>query len=358
MKFSFLINSLDGGGTEKVCTTLATELANRGYYIDLFVLGKKSNKHICHPNVNVVYFGKDRTIQSILSLNRVSNLLNTGTILVFNHELSLFLYFIKVLKNKKFLIVTRMNNTFSKTVKLKSFFYKLIYIPLMTIFYKKMDYFIFQSEGIKADLISNFKVTGPNSLIPNPIDISNKRLATEKKGNELLYVGRLVKQKNVIDILYAFKELYKENNSLKLTVVGDGPERRNLEEFTLNNKLTTVVNFVGKVTDVDLYYRRSDVTVLSSFNEGFPNVLLESISNLTPVVSYDCPSGPSEIIVDGINGYLVHHLNILDLKEKIKLALHSEWQPDALLESIARFDTTNVISSYEKTLLRVNKSID
>ena len=180
----------------------------------------------------------------------------------------------------------------------------------------------------------------------------------KKKGNELLYVGRLVKQKNVIDILYAFKELYKENNSLKLTVVGDGPERRNLEEFTLNNKLTIAVNFVGKVTDVDLYYRRSDVTVLSSFNEGFPNVLLESISNLTPVVSYDCPSGPSEIIVDGINGYLVHHLNILDLKEKIKLALHSEWQPDALLESIARFDTTNVISSYEKTLLRVNKSID
>jgi len=86
--------------------------------------------------------------------------------------------------------------------------------------------------------------------------------------------------------------------------------------------------------------------------------LLESISNFTPVVSYDCPSGPSEIIVDGINGYLVNHLNKLDLIDKIKLALHSDWQPDSLLESISRFDTKNVISSYEKALLRVNKSID
>ena len=63
----------------------------------------------------------------------------------------------------------------------------------------------------------------------------------------------------------------------------------------------------------------ANATLLTSLYEGYPNVLIESIAMNTPVVSFDCPGGPREIVKDGVNGYLAKHLDVNDFKKILNL---------------------------------------
>jgi len=300
--------------------------------------------------VNIIFLGKKNSLKSFPALLKLIPRITTTSILVFNHELALSLLFAKIILKSKLKIITRMNNTFSVTVKFKGFKYRVVVSFLMKFFYKLMDHYIFQSKGIRDDLVDNFGVTGPFTLIHNPIHMRDYIPSTIRTNKHLLYVGRLVKQKNIIDILYVLKSLNKKNSQLILTIVGDGAEIKVLKDFCVKNNLENVVSFVGKVKDVSQYYYDADLTLLSSFNEGFPNVLLESIAHGTPVVSYDCPSGPSEIIINGVNGFIVEYLNKKEFEDKILLALEHNWNQEQLLLSLDQFEAQNIVSKYETVL--------
>ncbi|MFA0182682.1 hypothetical protein OAW_01830 [Vibrio cyclitrophicus ZF170] len=354
MKYSFLINSLVGGGTEKVCKLLAHDFSLRGHKVDLYVFDNKCSFDLnLGHNVNIIYLGKKNSLKSFPILLRLIPKIDTSSILIFNHELALSTLFAKICLRSSIKIVTRMNNTFSVTIKFKSFKYRIIVKFLMKLFYRYMDFYIFQSKGIQDDLVRNFGVTGPYQIIHNPIEIPEYKVRSKSNANKILYVGRLVKQKNILDILYVVNSIFIKKHEIRLTIVGDGPEVNVLKEYCVANKIDNIVDFVGMVKDVSPYYYSSDLTVLSSFNEGFPNVLLESIAHGTPVVSYDCPSGPSEIIKDGVNGFIVEHLNKLELENKILLALGYDWNYLNLFNSISHFEKSRIVSEYESVLSRV-----
>ena len=352
MKYSFLINSIEGGGTEKVCKLLAVALACKGHSIDLFIFDNDKKKEALHENINLIFLGKKNSLKSFRVFIKILPSIQTSSILVFNHELALSLLFAKFFTRKNLKIISRMSNTFSMTIKFKRFTYRVVVNLLMKFFYRYMDHYIFQSEGIKADLIQNYGVTGPSTLLSNPIEIPDSKhyITPYKSHTRLLYVGRLVKQKNIIDLLNIIKDLHEKYPNIILTIVGDGPEREILEAYTIKNNLDKKVFFVGQQESVSEYYYKSDLTLLTSFNEGFPNVLLESIAHGVPVISYNCPSGPSEIIENGVNGFLVEYLNQTEFKEKIILGLNYNWESDRLINSINRFKSEYIVSNYEKAL--------
>ncbi len=350
-KINILINSLRGGGTEKVCSLLSSYFTNSGNEVNLYVLDDGGSDYFIDENVNIKYLGRRSSIMSFPVLAKLLKNENIDKILVFNHELSLVLLFIKKFYSLDVKIISRINNTLSKTIVFKSFKYKAVVGFLMKVFYKEMDFFIFQSNGIKDDMNLNYGIKDNYEIIHNPIVKYVSSLNNNSnKDIDILYVGRLVEQKNVKDILYVINSLAKKGKKYKLSIVGDGPKRAELENYCNQNNLNELVKFWGYQSNTDEFYKRARLTVLSSHNEGFPNVLVESLSHGVPIVSYDCPSGPSDIIISGTNGILVEYLDIASFEQAVDNSLNNSWDKTKIVETIKKFELDVIARQYQNVI--------
>lgn len=143
-----------------------------------------------------------------------------------------------------------------------------------------------------------------------------------KRENIILNVGRFIKSKNQHLLLRYFSEI--ENKNWRLVFVGDGEELNNVKikaiELGLNNK----VDFPGIVKNINEYYLRSKIFAFTSSSEGFPNALGEAMSAGCACISFDCEAGPSDLIDDGKNGYLIERMNHNDYKEKLQRLMTDE----------------------------------
>ncbi len=120
----------------------------------------------------------------------------------------------------------------------------------------------------------------------------------------ILGVGRLAKQKDFSTLLRAFARV-RESKDARLIILGEGSERKNLEALAQRLGVADAASFPGWVANPYAYMAQAKVLALSSAFEGLGNVLIEALACGCPVVSTDCPSGPSEILAGGDYGTLV-----------------------------------------------------
>ena len=121
----------------------------------------------------------------------------------------------------------------------------------------------------------------------------------------LLAAGRLEKQKGFDLLIDAFSSLADACTDWDLVILGEGAERQALAAQIASKKLNERVLLPGRVGNPGDWYQRADLYAMSSRFEGFPNTLLEALAYGLPTVSFDCLTGPADLIRDGVDGYLV-----------------------------------------------------
>lgn len=140
--------------------------------------------------------------------------------------------------------------------------------------------------------------------IANPCPFPPQAYSEQDSTNTVLTVGELTKIKGFDLILESWIQVNKIMPGWKLVIVGEGEDRKKLTEFIEKHDLVETVNLVGRTSDVSKYYEKADIFCLSSRFEGFPMVLLETLAFGLPVVSFDCDTGPAEIL-EGTGSILV-----------------------------------------------------
>jgi len=182
---------------------------------------------------------------------------------------------------------------------------------------------IFQTE--KAREIFLKKAKHPNTIvIGNPIRKTNTLEAHYTKEKYVLMVGRLIRTKHQDILIKIFARLNFPD--WKLILVGyDHLKQQNMERLkSLASDLgvSERVVFMGKLSNLEKLYHESSIFAFTSSSEGFPNAIGEAMAAGLPVVAFDCIAGPSEMITDGYDGFMVPLFNI-DLFQSRLAALMS-----------------------------------
>jgi glycosyltransferase involved in cell wall biosynthesis len=341
-EITFLIPSMHGGGAQKVMLLLVNELCKRGWQITLLL-----------SNIEGAYLKRlDKKIKVIFLKNQniSANLFEIARYL--KHNKPTFFYSSMTYVNAiaglavilsrfrgKFILSEHMNLS-AKNAHNKTFINKVI-TRLAKITYKKADVVVCVSQGVQEDLNAVIRNLKKTIVIYNPVeDFFRKRSFIDNKF-KIISMGRLEKEKNFTLLIEAFSIMLNKTNSdnTELYILGEGKERKDLEALINERQLQDRVFLKGFVEDPGELLSSCDLFVMCSTREGFGNVLVEALSCGLPVISSDCPSGPSEILGGGKFGKL------LPVNDKESLA-------NAIIEAI---NFPNAISTKEERIRRANE---
>lgn len=199
-------------------------------------------------------------------------------------------------------------NSFSKPIKFLKYLFLRYYDRVIVLTDK--DHAVFTQWGI------------PSKTIPNPVVYKNFQ-RTERK-YQALAVGRLDFQKGFDLLLDIWQGFQATNPDWILVIAGDGELKDQLIAQAAALNISDSVAFVGRVSNINDYYRDSDMALMTSRYEGLPLVLLEAKSWALPVVAYDCPTGPQEIINNNEDGFLVAMNDRASFIEKMNQLAHND----------------------------------
>lgn len=152
--------------------------------------------------------------------------------------------------------------------------------------------------------------------IYNPLTFNCSERAS-LDSHRCIAIGRLDLQKNFSDLIRGWKKVRLEVPDARLDIYGEGSLHKNLQSLIDTLLLSDSICLKGRTSNIKEALLSSSCIAMSSLFEGFPMVLLESAACGVPMISYDCPQGPSEIIEDGINGRLVKYRDTNGLAEAI-----------------------------------------
>jgi glycosyltransferase involved in cell wall biosynthesis len=162
--------------------------------------------------------------------------------------------------------------------------------------------------------------------------------------------GTLTKRKGFTDLIHAVRHLYDRNRPVRLAILGEGPMRQELEHLVQELDLEDAVWFAGLVENPLKYFARSQVSVLASYSEGLPNVLVEAMMCGCVPVATDCPTGPREVLQDGKYGYLVPMHDPAAMATGIEMALDKKIPAELLAEAVQPFKPEAVIRRHFEIL--------
>ncbi|HEX3584371.1 MAG TPA: glycosyltransferase family 4 protein [Candidatus Angelobacter sp.] len=313
MKLTLIISSLEQGGAERILSMLASAWVKRGAEVTLVTFDDgKGAAYSLDPAIILNSLGVPNSAagsffralgcngQRVCRLRRVVRQSRPDVVISFLD----FPNIITLLATRGLgipvIVSERANPEYDEL--------KQVWKVLRRLLYPLSAALVCQTSAMIAMLQEKIKVQG--YAIPNPVvlpaSFSTDALGSAKaESRTLIAMGRLVPQKGFDMLLEAFSKVAGKHPEWSLKVLGRGPLKAQLEAQAELLGLKNRVNFAGALPDPFPVLREADLFVFPSRFEGFGNALIEAMACGLPVISFDCPAGPSDIILHGVNGVLV-----------------------------------------------------
>jgi len=346
-KVFFLLSSLGIGGSEKVLWLLAQGFDKTKYEVSIVILNSTNDilpKDLVGVRIiDLKTINASRSFFSLLKLIRKERPYAVyATAMHINILIALVSVFVNIPR-----LIGRQSNIYSQITQFNGFSTRFWGI-FVNICYRRFDKIVCQSIEMKTSFMNQFTI--PESkliIIANPVLMADTVKCEAAPGNKLIIVARLSAEKGHARLL---NMLYEMPEGFTLTIAGDGELRKDIQKLITALGLDSKVTMLGTITNVSEVIAQHNLSVLASYTEGFPNVVLESLAVGVPVVAFRV-GGISEIIKQGYNGFIAEQGDTKSFKSYVKLACSSIWDAFALRNDVsARFSISNICKQYESLI--------
>jgi glycosyltransferase involved in cell wall biosynthesis len=390
-RIALFLGSLRGGGAERVFLYLAQAFIKRGQHVDI-VLSKlkgslvsdfidsaqivelgRSNPTRLVPALprlpldtwsvfpSIIMRKKPRVVKSLPGLQRYLQEKRPDVLMATTYFPNLVALWAAWLARVETRVVIRQSNTMSTWVKSTNVPLERKLPLLVRKWYHRADGIIAVSHGVSDELSRIAAIPRERiSVIYNPIDLGRVAKSALQELDDpwfrpsqppvLVAVGRLHPQKDYPTMLRAFVRVRAERN-IRLVILGEGRQRRSLEILIGELGVADNVRLLGFQENPYFYMARAAAFVMSSAWEGFPNVLIEALACGCPIVSTDCPTGPSELLDGGRYGRLVPIGDDVSLASGILATLNTPLDRERLQNRAEMFSVDTIANRYLDVLL-------
>jgi glycosyltransferase involved in cell wall biosynthesis len=336
LNICLLIPTLESGGAERVCSSLASHWARSGHHVTLMTFSEPSTDVFAvSPFVNRVVLSGAEVTSGWWSTGtkNVSRLLALRAQLV-QSKADVGLSFMSV---PNVLMAIAGLGLATACIGAERTYPAAVTLPKLAewsrwVAYGWLDTVVGLTDE-SAGWLQKHTLAKAVAVIPNPVVLPltsglpscDPQQLCLADSHLLLAAGRLSSEKNFENLIRAFATASRDLNSRDLTshpagkpwqlvIVGEGPLRPTLEALIEELGVQERVLLPGRVGNMADWYSAADAFAMTSAFEGYPNALLEALAHGVPAVACDCLTGPSELIHDGINGLLVPPDSALDLQ--------------------------------------------
>ena len=330
MKILIFINSLAGGGAERVSATLANFWALQNWEVtivtlaptseDFYFLDSKIERislNLAGESINFLH-GLLQNVLRVLALRRTIKQLRPQVVLSMMSTPNVLLAFASQRIDN--LCAVGSERCYPPHAPLG-----LVWSTLCRKMYGRLSAVVALTHECAQWIEMHSSATCvrviPNAAtwpLPDNVPKIVPDLLCNPERKVLLAVGRLNTVKNFEVLIGVFSELAGKYPDWDLVILGEGPERQVLEAIIRDTTLRTRIFVPGIAGNVGEWYARADLYVMSSRSEGFPNALSEALAHGLPAVSFDCDTGPRDIIRHGVDGLLVPSGDSLGLRNALE----------------------------------------
>jgi len=355
---AFVIYSLNSGGAERVVSTLSNGLSNK-FNVTIITLIDTDPFYELNENVNVISCGKTATTQGnfIGSLQANFKLYIGIKEICINQSIDIIIGFMTTTNILSILVAKKLKIPVIVSERIYPAFGKLnkFWRVMRRLTYPKADTLVVQTKPI-LDYFNAFMKIEQLKILANPISYALQEAKNNlqiPKENIILNVGRLTQQKGQEIVIKAFANLNPANWQLHL--VGDGPKKEVYSTLIKKLGMEEKIVLAGRNNQISSYYLRAKIFVFPSRFEGFPNALTEAMYMGLPCISTDCPTGPSELIENGINGFLTSIDDTSMFAKKMEKLIYNTELIERMginaAKSVLHLEETKVVKKWQKLII-------
>jgi len=351
MRISFVIGSLAAGGAQRVLILLTEALVKRGHEVTVLTINGVEKDSFSLPDaVRRKALNLSTGIEVLLHLLKFRTSIRAT-------KPEVIVSFIEM-TNIITLLVTRGLNipvVVSERSAPEAFEEHPFLNWVRAWSYSFASRIVVQSQGALHHFLPSFKKT--TVIVPNPVVCPPEISSPQKLFSRpmVLAVGRLHEVKQFERLITAFAMIKDKHADWGLTILGDGPMKNVLKQLGQELALGERFSLPGHVPSPYTFLKQADLFVMTSRIEGFPNALCEAMACGLPVISTDCPSGPREVIRDGIDGLLVKNEDTHAISKAMDRLMSNETErrrfASKSVEITQRFDLERVTKMWELIFL-------